>query len=107
MPVKVERIKPKEKAVEVARMRNDRTLYRRPKKEEGKLGRTPKYGEKFKFNEEKSVGEAEEIIEFWDDKHGLVRIENGRDVIKQPNIGGQLSSQIGFGKRDYRRKVQS
>jgi hypothetical protein len=59
----------------VARMRNDRTLYRRPEKEEGKRGRTPKYGEKFKFNEEESLGKAEEIIEFWDEKHGLVRIE--------------------------------
>ena len=68
------------KAFAVARMRNDRTMYRQPKKEVGKLGRTPKYGEKFKFNEEESVGEAEEVLEFWDEKHGQVRIEKWSEL---------------------------
>lgn len=63
------------KAFAVARMRNDQTLYGRPKKEVGKRGRTPKYGEKFKFNESASLGEAEEVLEFEDEKHGSVRLE--------------------------------
>lgn len=62
-------------AFAVARMRNDRTLYRQPKKSEKRRGKPSKYGEKFKFNEPESWGEAEEIIEFEDAKHGQVRIE--------------------------------
>lgn len=62
-------------AFAVARMRNDRTLYRRPRVAVGKRGRDPKYGEKFKFNEPETWGEAEEVLEFEDEKHGLVRIE--------------------------------
>lgn len=63
------------KVFAVARMRNDRTLYWRPRGADGKRGRDPKYGEKFKFNEPETWGEAEEIIEFEDVKHGQVRIE--------------------------------
>jgi len=63
------------KVFAVARMRNDRTMYRRPTRRAGGRGRQAKYGEKFKFNEAQSLGEAEEIIEFEDEKHGLVRIE--------------------------------
>jgi len=63
------------KVFAVARMRNDRTMYRRPTRRAGGRGRHAKYGEKFKFNEAQSLGEAEEIIEFEDEKHGLVRIE--------------------------------
>ena len=62
-------------AFAVARMRNDRTMYRRPKRRAGGRGKPAKYGEKFKFNEPQSLGEAEEIIEFEDAKHGQVRIE--------------------------------
>jgi hypothetical protein len=62
-------------AFAVARMRNDRTLYRQPKRRAGGRGNQAKYGDKFKFNEPKSLGEAEEIIEFEDAKHGRVRIE--------------------------------
>lgn len=62
-------------AFAVARLRNDRTLYRRPKRRAGGRGNQAKYGEKFKFNEPESLGEAEEIIEFEDEKHGQVRIE--------------------------------
>lgn len=62
-------------AFAVARMRNDRTLYQRPNRRVGGRGKQAKYGEKFKFNEPESWGEAEEIIEFEDEKHGLVRIE--------------------------------
>ena len=62
-------------AFAVARMRNDRTMYRRPKRRAGGRGNQAKYGEKFKFNEPESWGEAEEIIEFEDEKHGQVRIE--------------------------------
>lgn len=63
------------KAFAVARMRNDRVLYRRPREPDGKQGRDPKYGEKFKFNEAESLGEAEEVLEFEDAKHGQVRLE--------------------------------
>ena len=63
------------KGFAVARMRNDRTLYRRPREPDGKQGRDPKYGEKFKFNEPQGWGEAEEVLEFEDAKHGQVRIE--------------------------------
>ena len=63
------------KVFAVARMRNDRTLYRRPRVADGKRGRDPKYGEKFKFNEPETWGEPDEVIEFEDAKHGLVRIE--------------------------------
>ena len=63
------------KAFAVARMRNDRKMYRRPERREKGRGNQAKYGEKFKFNEPESWGEAEEIIEFGDEKHGLVRIE--------------------------------
>jgi hypothetical protein len=59
----------------IARMRNDRVLYGRPRAADGKPGRDPKYGEKFKFNEPESLGEADEIIEFEDEKHGVGRIE--------------------------------
>ncbi len=62
-------------AFAVARMRNDRTMYRRPIRRAEGRGNQAKYGEKFKFNEPESLGEAEEIIEFEDEKHGLVRIE--------------------------------
>ncbi len=62
-------------AFAVARMRNDRVLYRRPQRRAGGRGNQAKYGEKFKFNEPESWGEAEEIIEFEDAKHGQVRIE--------------------------------
>lgn len=62
-------------AFAVARMRNDRTLYRQPKRRAGGRGNQAKYGEKFKFNEPESLGEAEEIIEFEDAKHGRVRLE--------------------------------
>lgn len=64
-----------QKGFAVARMRNDRTLYRRPEEPNGKRGRDPKYGEKFKFNEPQTWGEAEEVLEFEDEKHGQVRIE--------------------------------
>ena len=63
------------KAFAVARMRNDRTLYRRPREPDGKPGRDPKYGVKFKFNQPQTWGEAEEILEFEDSKHGQVRLE--------------------------------
>jgi len=63
------------KVFAVARMRNDRTMYRRPKRRASGRGNQAKYGEKFKFNEPESWGEAEEIIEFEDEKHGQVRIE--------------------------------
>ncbi len=63
------------KVFAVARMRNDRTMYRRPERRAVGRGNQAKYGEKFKFNEPESLGEAEEIIEFEDEKHGLVRIE--------------------------------
>lgn len=63
------------KGFAVARMRNDRTLYRRPREPDGKPGRDPKYGEKFKFNEPETWGEAEEVLEFEDQKHGQVRVE--------------------------------
>jgi hypothetical protein len=63
------------KGFAVARMRNDRVLYRRPREPDGKPGRDPKYGEKFKFNEPESLGEAEEVLEFEDSKHGQVRLE--------------------------------
>ena len=63
------------KVFAVARMRNDRVLYRRPERREKGRGRQAKYGEKFKFNEPESLGEAEETIEFRDAKHGLVRVE--------------------------------
>ncbi len=59
----------------VARMRNDRTLYRRPEESNGKRGRNLTYGEKFKFNAPETWGEAEEVLEFEDEKHGQVRIE--------------------------------
>lgn len=62
-------------AFAVARLRNDRTLYRQPEKTIGKPGRPAKYGEKFKFNEEESLGEAEERLEFEDEKYGRVRLE--------------------------------
>lgn len=62
-------------AFAVARMRNDRALYQRPNRRVGGRGKQAKYGGKFKFNEPESWGEAEEIIEFEDEKHGLVRIE--------------------------------
>lgn len=64
----------------VARMRNDRTMYRRPLRRAGGRGNQAKYGEKFKFNEPESWGEAEEIIEFEDEKHGLVRIEKWKNL---------------------------
>ena len=63
------------KAFAVARLRNDRKMYRRPERREKGRGNQAKYGEEFKFNEPESWGEAEEIIEFGDEKHGLVRIE--------------------------------
>lgn len=63
------------KAFAVARMRNDRVLYQRPREPDGKQGRDPKYGKKFKFNEPESFGEAEQKLEFEDSKHGQVRLE--------------------------------
>jgi hypothetical protein len=59
----------------VARMRNDRAMYRRPERRESGRGNQAKYGEKFKFNEPETLGEAEEVFEFEDEKHGQVRIE--------------------------------
>ena len=50
-------------------------LYRRPTRRAGGRGNQAKYGEKFKFNEPESWGEAEEVIEFEDEKHGQVRVE--------------------------------
>ncbi len=63
------------KAFAVARMRNDRLMYQRPERRVGGRGNQAKYGERFKFNEPESLGEAEETIEFENKKHGLVRIE--------------------------------
>ena len=63
------------KGFAVARMRTDRVLYRKPEEPNGRRGRDPKYGTKFKFNEPATWGEAEEILEFADEKHGQVRLE--------------------------------
>jgi len=56
-------------------MRNERVLYRQPEEPNGKRGRDPKYGKKFKFNEPATWSEAEEVLEFEDEKHGQVRLE--------------------------------
>ena len=68
------------KGFAVARMRNDRTLYGRPGEPNGKRGRDPKYGEKFKFNQPQTWGEAEAVLEFEDEKHGKVKIEKWREL---------------------------
>ncbi len=86
------------KAFVVARMRNDRTLYRQPKRRAGGRGNQAKYGEKFKFNEPESLGEAEETIEFVDEKHGKVRIEKwsglrfrvGKEVVEIEAMRSQI-----------------
>lgn len=85
-------------AFAIARMRNDRTLYRRPKRRTGGRGKPAKYGENFKFNEPESLGEAEEIIEFEDEKHGSVRIEKwsnlrfrvGKEVVEIEVMRSQI-----------------
>jgi hypothetical protein len=86
------------KAFVVARMRNDRTLYRQPKRRASGRGNQAKYGEKFKFNEPESLGEAEETIEFVDEKHGKVRIEKwsglrfrvGKEVVEIEAMRSQI-----------------
>ncbi len=79
-------------------MRNDRTLYRQPKRRASGRGNQAKYGEKFKFNEPESLGEAEETIEFVDEKHGKVRIEKwsglrfrvGKEVVEIEAMRSQI-----------------
>ncbi|MBA3601587.1 MAG: transposase, partial [Acidobacteria bacterium] len=86
------------KAFVVARMGNDRTLYRQPKRRASGRGNQAKYGEKFKFNEPESLGEAEETIEFVDEKHGKVRIEKwsglrfrvGKEVVEIEAMRSQI-----------------
>ena len=86
------------KAFAVARMRNDRTMYGRPERRESRRGNQAKYGEKFKFNEPESWGEAEETIEFEDEKHGQVRIEKwsrlrfrvGKEVVEIEVMRSQI-----------------
>jgi hypothetical protein len=68
------------KAFAVARMRNDRTMYRRPERRLEGRGNQPKYGAKFKFDEPATWGEPEEVIEFEDEKHGQVRVEKWSQV---------------------------
>lgn len=58
-----------------ARMRNDRTLYRRPAERGGGRGRPAKYGKPFKCSEPETWGEAEETAEFEDGRYGRVRLE--------------------------------
>ena len=86
------------RAFAVARMRNDRTMYGRPERRESRRGNQAKYGEKFKFNEPESWGEAEETIEFEDEKHGQVRIEKwsrlrfrvGKEVVEIEVMRSQI-----------------
>lgn len=63
------------KTFAVARLRNDRLMYQRPPEPDGKRGRDRKYGAGFKFNEDETLTQAEEVIEFEDQQHGAVRIE--------------------------------
>ena len=63
------------KTLAVARLRNDRVMFQRPREPDGKRGRDRKYGDKFKFNEEETLPKAEDILEFEDEQYGQVRIE--------------------------------
>ena len=66
-----------EKAFAVARMRNDRKMYRRPERREKGRGNQAKYGEKFKFNEPESLGRGGRNNRIW---RRETRIGENREV---------------------------
>jgi hypothetical protein len=71
------------KLLAVARMRDDRRLYRRPptaSKQKRRPGRPRKYGKKFCFAERATWGPASEVLEFNDSSYGQTRLEMWRDL---------------------------
>lgn len=69
-----------QKSFAVVRLRDDRLLYHRPREPDGKQGRDPKYGAEFKFGKEETYGEPAEVLEFYDEKHGKVRLEKWENL---------------------------
>jgi hypothetical protein len=67
----------------VARMRNDRKMYRRPPQVNAETrlpGRPRKYGEEFRFADQTSWGKADAVLEFTDEHHGKVRLQLWRHL---------------------------